>query len=978
MFSSKDRNGTQDTVHGFLSFRKIAFTFIIAALAIACVALIADSDTSDADYPSGTCGANVSWELNTDDGILTIAGTGEMNGYQPYSLPGWGSYRDQITSVVVSDGVTTLGSNSFIGCTHLVSVSLPDSLVTIGFGAFSGCTRLTSVTVPNSVTAIFSEAFRGCYNLNTITIGSSVESFGTSSINNSFQYCYNLVEVFNLSSLPIEKGSDEYGAVAKYAEILSSTVLPSAVTSQGGFRHITLGEDTVLLGYVGYDTDLILPDKMAGNDYVIHAHAFNSNSDLTSVTFGSGVKSIGEKAFASCSKLAALNNLGAVESIGVSAFASCSKLTSLTIGEGTQSIGEQAFYSCYGITSVSLPASVTSIGDNAFYSCSGLTSITVDPSNANYCSDSGVLFDKGKTVLIKYPTARNATTYAIPSTVETIADNAFMANTHLTSVSVPNGVVSIGKQAFYGCSNVTTVTIGTGLASLGVNVFAMANSLESFTVDPANASYCSEGGVLYDIGKTVLIQYPAKKTAESYTAPGTVATVSEYAFFRNTFIVSVTLTSAVTSIGRDAFYGCTSLTQVSGGSRVASIGTAAFQNCSNLVSIDLQSVTTVDPYAFQNCTHLGSVNLSSVVSIGNSGFYGCSTIMSLSLPDSLTFMDSHAFNGCTSLETVVLGNGLTVINQSIFSGCTSLRSIVIPDSVESIEYAAFQQCSSMTDVHIGDGVKKIGGNVFWNNNSIAKIYIGVSLESIDTSGTGSFRTTTFYDSDGTTVLDKTPEKLRNSLFQMDGTKLVKVAVDIVTVGSTSTMASDTDSAVVSQNDITFLKNKAITNTDTTLQINLKDGKAASLDAKAISTLGDAPTELKVESVDKSTLSEEDKKIVGDNPVYEITFGANTNFGDGKATFTVPYTLPEGKSADKLKVFCIKDGAVAETIDCTYADGKATFGTSHLSMYYLGFEDSSDDGGSGGGDFPIWIAAVIAVVVIAAAGGAFFLVKKKKA
>ena len=76
MFSSKDRNGTQDTVHGFLSFRKIAFTFIIAALAIACVALIADSDTSDADYPSGTCGANVSWELNTDDGILTIAGTG--------------------------------------------------------------------------------------------------------------------------------------------------------------------------------------------------------------------------------------------------------------------------------------------------------------------------------------------------------------------------------------------------------------------------------------------------------------------------------------------------------------------------------------------------------------------------------------------------------------------------------------------------------------------------------------------------------------------------------------------------------------------------------------------------------------------------------------------------------------------------------------------------------------------------------------
>ena len=120
------------------------------------------------------------------------------------------------------------------------------------------------------------------------------------------------------------------------------------------------------------------------------------------------------------------------------------------------------------------------------------------------------------------------------------------------------------------------------------------------------------------------------------------------------------------------------------------------------------------------------------------------------------------------------------------------------------------------------------------------------------------------------------------------------------------------------------------------------------------------------------LDEKTKDLVGDNPVFDISFGGNTDFGNGKATFTVPYALPEGKSAEDIKVYYIKDGAVAETINCTYADGKVTFSTSHLSTYSVGFMDSSENGG--GAEFPIWIAAVIAVVAVAVIG-AVFLIKR---
>ena len=117
---------------------------------------------------SGSCGPNLKWEL-ANDGVLTITGKGEM---YDYSYTPW-SY-DDLTRVIIGNGVTTIGEAAFRSCSHLTSVNIPNSVTTIGGWAFSICSSLISVTIPNSVTTIGDNAFIGCSSLTSVTIPNSV------------------------------------------------------------------------------------------------------------------------------------------------------------------------------------------------------------------------------------------------------------------------------------------------------------------------------------------------------------------------------------------------------------------------------------------------------------------------------------------------------------------------------------------------------------------------------------------------------------------------------------------------------------------------------------------------------------------------------------------------------------------------------------------------------------------------------------
>ncbi len=293
---------------------------------------------------SGSCGENVTWTYIEADHTLTIKGSGAMSDYDWGTTP-WYDYREQITTVMIDDGVTSIGDKAFSDCSGLTSVTIGNSLTSIGEYAFQGCSGLTSVTIPNSVTSIGRYAFSYCSGLTSVTIPNSVTSIG----DNPFDGCSGLTSVI------VENGNNKYDSRNNCNAIIETAT-----------NELIVGCSTT-----------VIPNSVTA----IGRYAFYYCKGLTSVDIPNSVTSIGEYAFQGCSGLTSIDIPNSVTSIGKYAFYDCSGLTSVTIPNSVTSIGSSAFEECSGLTSVTIPNSVTSIGALAFAYCSNLTTVNAMMTN---------------------------------------------------------------------------------------------------------------------------------------------------------------------------------------------------------------------------------------------------------------------------------------------------------------------------------------------------------------------------------------------------------------------------------------------------------------------------------------------------------------------------------------------------------------------------------------------------------------------
>ena len=157
--------------------------------------------------------------------------------------------------------------------------------------------------------------------------------------------------------------------------------------------------------------------------------------------------------------------------VGYDAFRNCHNLKSISLPESVIEIDNMAFRECVNLTSVTIPAGVKDISPGVFGACLKLTSIMVDEGNTNFTSVDGVLFNKGKTVLVQFPGGKSGK-YIIPSSVNTIYNQAFVGCENLESVSIPADIRKVYWDAFYGCKNLIDVTIkATKLPWMDVNIF---------------------------------------------------------------------------------------------------------------------------------------------------------------------------------------------------------------------------------------------------------------------------------------------------------------------------------------------------------------------------------------------------------------------------------------------------------------------------------------------------------------------------
>ena len=372
---------------------------------------------------------------------------------------------------------------AFSGCSGLTSITIPDSIKTINNSTFSGCTGLTRIVIPNSITTIDSGAFYGCSRLNSVTLGNNVTSIGT----NAFNSCGKLVEVINNSSLNIQKGfyggnAYIYGYIGFYALNIKKGG-NSDIVNKDGFLFYTHEGKNYLLGYIGTETELTLPQSYNGQNYEIYKYAFYKCSGLTSVTIPDSVTSIGSSAFSGCSGLTSITIPDSVTSIGDSAFLSCERLITVSIGKGITSIGNSAFNYCDKLVEIINNSSLNikcqssdygGIGENALCIKNGGYSDIVNKNEYLFYTYGGInylLGYIGTETELTLPDSYNGQNYEIYK-------YAFYYCSGLTSVTIGNSVTSIGWWSFNVCLGLTSITISNNVTYIDSRALAHCSRLE--------------------------------------------------------------------------------------------------------------------------------------------------------------------------------------------------------------------------------------------------------------------------------------------------------------------------------------------------------------------------------------------------------------------------------------------------------------------------------------------------------------------
>ncbi|MBQ3736465.1 MAG: leucine-rich repeat protein [Candidatus Methanomethylophilaceae archaeon] len=390
------------------------------------------------------------------------------------------------------------------------------------------------------------------------------------------------------------------------------------------------GNTYYLIKYIGEEHSVVLPETINGNSYRIWNYSFSGCTSLTSVTIPNSVTSIGNYAFSGCASL-----------------------TTITIGN-----------------------SVASIGLYVFSGCTSLTSIVVSNGNPNYSSIEGVLFDKDKITLIKYPIGKTWTSYTVPSGVRFIDVSAFSECITLSSITISDSVISIRSFAFGGCSSLSSITLGNSVKTISNYTFNECTSLTTVvnrSLLPITLGSTDYGGV----------------ASNATSVEGEVLTTTQ-----SDFTITYNNLSMICMIGN--YTGNAQQLDTNGmliGLEIydiVRIQGGCFNGNNTLVSIRIYgTVTDIADDAFYGCKSLSSIDVE-----GNNNYY-CSIDGVLFTKDRKTLVAYPA--GKEGMYYTIPG-GVEVIGDHAFSCNKNLIQLTIPESVTFISRYAFEYTAHLSEI----------------------------------------------------------------------------------------------------------------------------------------------------------------------------------------------------------------------------------------------------------------------------------------
>ena len=429
--------------------------------------------------------------------------------------------------------------------------------------------------------------------------------------------------------------------------------------------------DGVLVGYVGAGGDVVIPNDVTA----IGASVFYNNDSITSVVIPEGVTRIEDCAFYDCVNMTSAVIPQSVTSIGSDAFGDC-ELSSVTFGNNLTSIGRGAF-SHNPLTTITIPGSVTFIGESAFGGCK-LESVVLSEGVQEIWQDA---FRDLQIISV-----------SLPSTLKTIQTRAFYQCQYLREINFPDGLTMIGDFAFWKCSGLREITLPESIRTIGLQAFELCGNLKKVslpegleTIAPYAFQRCGKlESIAIPDSVTSLGDYAFCECGSLLSAklPGKMKNLPKYLLRECGSLKSVTIPNGVESIGEGLLYKCGAIEHVDIPDSVEIINSSAFSYCSSLKKINLpDSVKYIGGAAFAGSGLSEFTFPKQVSALERYTFSECYFLESIRIPGRVGTISAFAFDHCQNLKDVVIEEGVKRIEACAFGSCVNLTHITLPNSV---------------------------------------------------------------------------------------------------------------------------------------------------------------------------------------------------------------------------------------------------------------------------------------------------------
>jgi len=576
----------------------------------------------------------------------------------------------------------------------------------IGAYAFFNGAGMPEVILPDSVEIIGESAFASCGDVETLSIGTGTREIGE----NAFT-CYSLSAIY-LNAEDLQDGavaaftSSRSGRTLELVVGSGVTTIPSHLFNGSAVSVLTFEENSTCTNIGDYafnNTELRrvrIPDCVV----TVGKYAFGNNERMCELTIGSGVTSIGERAFSGGIVLDSISfnaadmadltdNLYIFENAGTE-----SDTLIVTVGSGVKNIPAYLFRRCTGITDLEMTEGLERVGAYAFFECTGIGSLTI-----------------------------------------------------------PDSVTAVGAEAFGGCTSVTELTIGKGLVTAGSGAFAGFSRLKSLYFNATAMEDLGAATGMFTDYRRMSGKFDVYVGANVTRIPANLFYYYDHVF-GNYHTGSANVKSLVfaedcvcAEIGYNAFKGCGTLERIEMnsasvdslvsdgvyagvfadvgengltvvlGEKITVIPNSLFAHCVNLTELDLpDGLRSIGAEAFYCCTGLTEIELpASLISIGEEAFYKCSSLTEITIPDSVTTIESGAFNGCSSVTDLTIGRGVTTVGSAVFGSCSDLEkvyfnAVAMKDVTKT--YGIFNSAGTF-DLYVGANVTRIPAYLFYYHDN---------------------------------------------------------------------------------------------------------------------------------------------------------------------------------------------------------------------------------------------------------------------